>query len=66
MFMKKFLRDRVRDFIWSILTVWIPLLAIVTFCIFASKMTPEYTWEATALFTIIVLIIDFIIIKKKW
>lgn len=61
-FTKKFLRD----FAWSVLTVWIPITLIISFCVLIHHFFPGYEWGATSIFTLIVLVIDFYIIKKKW
>jgi hypothetical protein len=64
--MKGFFIRFFRDFAWSILTVWIPIILIISFCVFTHHFFPGYEWGATPIFSLFVLAIDFYIIKKKW
>ncbi len=64
--MKAFFKARFKDLVWTVLGVWIPLILIVVFGATLYDIWPKYAWGATATFTVVIFIIDFIIIKKYW
>jgi hypothetical protein len=64
--MRAFLKARFKDLIWTILAVWIPLILLVVLGSTLYDFWPEYAWGATATFSVVIFIIDFIIIKKYW
>jgi len=63
--MRKFFKDRLKDFLWYIGTTYVPVVFIIIFIIVAANYWPEHIWGSTVGFIVFTIIVVVTIIWKK-